>query len=183
MGRLYVLQGPSGAGKTTICRAVAAKLGLPVSVSTTTRDKRPGEVEGVHYRFVDNVVFAGMVARREFLEWAPYAGQFYGTTKAGMDLAFRAGRPVIGVWERRGAKVLRCRKDMWVTSIGILPPSSAEAALRMAKRDGEGGQYDRRLNEMAWDTRAVGDADFCIVNDVLDQAVDQVCEIIRGAGL
>ena len=103
-GKTFIISGPSGVGKSTVLRALLEKRpDVYFSVSATTRDPRPGEVDGIHYHFLDVDTFRDKIAREEFLEYAEYVGNFYGTPKKFVDEAMESGRDVILDIEVQGA--------------------------------------------------------------------------------
>ena len=124
-GLMLVLSSPSGAGKTTLSRQLLDNdKQIQLSVSCTTRQKRPGERDGVDYRFVDTATFRGMIERKQFLEYAEVFGNYYGTPRAPVDEALATGRDVLFDIDWQGTQQLResAREDL--VSIFILPPST-----------------------------------------------------------
>ena len=141
-GLMLVLSSPSGAGKTTIARKLMERdANLIMSVSVTTRTKRPGEVEGRDYRFVDPTEFNLMVNRQELLEHAKVFGNYYGTPRAPVEKALAAGHDVLFDIDWQGAQQLKQTARDDVASVFILPPSTDE--------------LDRRLHQRAQDPEAV----------------------------
>ena len=134
-GLMLVLSSPSGAGKTSISRAVLeAEENLSLSISVTTRPKRPGETEGRDYYFVDPTEFNLMVNRQELLEYAKVFGHYYGTPRAAVEDALSAGRDVLFDIDWQGTQQMaeRAREDL--VSVFILPPSTAELERRLHTR-------------------------------------------------
>src|ERR1700719_5406996 len=124
-GLMFVLSSPSGAGKTTLSRLLIERMpGLRMSVSATTRAKRPGEVEGQDYLFVDKVRFEEMVKRNELLEWATVFENRYGTPRAPVEAALSKGEDVLFDIDWQGTQQLRSRSPNDVVSVFILPPSA-----------------------------------------------------------
>ena len=141
-GLMFVLSSPSGAGKTTLSRLLIKRMpGLKMSVSVTTRAKRPGEVEGKDYLFVDKVRFEEMVKRHELLEWATVFDNRYGTPRAPVEAALSAGQDVLFDIDWQGTQQLREKARADVVSVFILPPSAAD--------------LEKRLHSRAQDTREV----------------------------
>ena len=140
-GRTFIISGPSGVGKSTVLHALMEKRkNVYFSVSATTRDPRPGEIDGVHYHFLDVDTFRSWIAKDEFLEYAEYVGNFYGTPKKYVDAAMNEGKDVILDIEVQGAiQVTSKRPD--TVRIFIAPPSWSE--------------LERRLTERGTDTEAV----------------------------
>jgi guanylate kinase len=134
-GLLVVLSSPSGAGKSTISRMLlAADPEVTMSVSATTRAKRPGERDDVDYHFVDDKEFEQMVADGEFVEWAPVFGHRYGTPKAPVKAALKAGRDILFDIDWQGTQQLQAAMGEDLVTIFILPPSMAELERRLHTR-------------------------------------------------
>ena len=145
-GLLIVLSSPSGAGKTTISRMLLdADSEITMSVSATTRPKRPGEVAGVDYDFVEDAEFDRMIGTGEFVEWAPVFGFRYGTPKAPVKAALRDGRDILFDIDWQGTQQLKAAMGEDLVSIFLLPPSMAELERRLRARgtDNEGVIADR----------------------------------------
>ena len=122
-GLMFVLSSPSGAGKTTLSRLLIERMpGLKMSVSATTRAKRPGEVDGREYLFVDKPRFEQMVERQELLEWATVFDNRYGTPRAAVEAALSAGQDVLFDIDWQGTQQLREKARADVVSVFILPP-------------------------------------------------------------
>jgi guanylate kinase len=134
-GLLIVLSSPSGAGKSTISRMLlAADPEVTMSISATTRPKRPGERDDVDYHFVDDVEFERMVASGDFVEWAPVFGYRYGTPKAPVKAALKAGRDILFDIDWQGTQQLQAAMGEDLVRIFILPPSMAELERRLHAR-------------------------------------------------
>jgi guanylate kinase len=134
-GLLIVLSSPSGAGKSTLSRMLLdADSEVTMSVSATTRPKRPGEVEGEHYFFVDDRAFDQMVADGEFVEWAPVFGFRYGTPKAPVKAALKAGRDILFDIDWQGTQQLHAAMGEDLVRIFLLPPSMSELERRLRER-------------------------------------------------
>jgi len=141
-GLMFVLSSPSGAGKTTLSRRLIERMpGLRMSVSVTTRPKRPGEVEGKDYLFVEKARFEQMVKRHELLEWATVFDNRYGTPRAPVEAALSAGQDVLFDIDWQGTQQLREKARDDLVSVFILPPTVTE--------------LQRRLERRAQDTRAI----------------------------
>ncbi|MPZ33848.1 MAG: guanylate kinase [Rhodospirillales bacterium] len=134
-GLMLVLSSPSGAGKTTLSRQLLDndKL-IQLSVSCTTRQKRPGERDGVDYRFVDTATFRGMIERKQFLEYAEVFGNYYGTPKAPVDEALAAGRDVLFDIDWQGTQQLRDKGRADLVTVFVLPPSTRDLEKRLLTR-------------------------------------------------
>jgi guanylate kinase len=134
-GLMLVLSSPSGAGKTTLSRQLLDNdKGLQLSVSCTTRPKRPGERDGVDYRFVDTATFRGMIERKEFLEYAEVFGNYYGTPRAPVDEALAGGRDVLFDIDWQGTQQLRDKGRADLVTVFILPPSTRDLEKRLLTR-------------------------------------------------
>jgi guanylate kinase len=134
-GLMLVLSSPSGAGKTTLSRQLLDNdKQIQLSVSCTTRQKRPGERDGVDYRFVDTATFRGMIERKEFLEYAEVFGNYYGTPKAPVDEALAAGRDVLFDIDWQGTQQLRDKGRADLVTVFILPPSTRDLEKRLLTR-------------------------------------------------
>ena len=142
-GKTFIVSGPSGVGKSTVLKALFdQRSDLYFSISATTRDPRPGEVDGVHYHFIPAEEFHRMVEEDEFLEYAEYVGNFYGTPKKYVDRAMDDGRDVILDIEIQGANQI-CAKRPETVRIFIAPPSWVELERRLTAR-GQGGAANRQ---------------------------------------
>ena len=135
MSRVFVITGPSGVGKGTLIRLLRERVPeLALSVSATTRSKRPGERDDVDYHFVDDSQFDQMVADGEFVEWAPVFGHHYGTPKAPVKAALKAGRDILFDIDWQGTQQLQAAMGEDLVTIFILPPSMAELERRLHTR-------------------------------------------------
>ena len=168
--RLVILSAPSGAGKSSLAKALAADPRFGVSVSHTTRPARPGEQDGVHYHFVDHAAFERLVAEGAFLEHAQVFGNRYGTTRAAVESLLREGRHVILDIDWQGARRI---KALWpeALTIFILPPSleALEARLRGRGQDGE-AVIAQRMAQARDEMAHAGEFDHIIVNDAFEEA-------------
>jgi guanylate kinase len=180
-GRLYVLSGPSGVGKGTLVRALRARRpDLEVSVSATTRPRRPGEVDGVDYLFLDDEHFDELVATNGFLEWAAYAGNRYGTPEAPVRKALESGADVVLEIEVQGARQIRERNHSAVLIL-VAPPSFDTLAQRLTGRGTE--TPDIAAARLAVARRELAEADLfdhLVVNDRLEDAVTALERILDG---
>ncbi len=145
-GLMLILSSPSGAGKTTLSRLLLEEYkDMALSISTTTRQPRKGEVDGVHYRFVDEDAFRRMAKNGEFLEWAQVFGAYYGTPKQPVEDALSAGHDVHFDIDWQGAQQLKQSAANDLVKVFILPPSleELEARLRRRNQDSEAVIADR----------------------------------------
>jgi guanylate kinase len=179
-GNLYIVSAPSGSGKTTLLQHLLRSFDdLKFSVSHTTRPPRQGEKDAVDYYFIDRTTFMRMVDRGEFLEWAEFNGQLYGTTRAFVEEQIGAGRDVILDIDVQGAKqVKNTIRD--ATAIFILPPSFEELKRRLTDRMLESDDVIRRRLEIAKrEILYYRDYDYIILNDILENSIRLLESIIR----
>ena len=182
---MFVLSSPSGAGKTSIARRLLElEPELTLSVSVTTRPKRPSEVDGIDYRFIEPPAYDAMIAAGELLEHAVVYGHGYGTPRAAVERALAAGRDVLFDIDWQGTQQLRevARNDM--VSVFILPPSMAELERRLRRRaeDSE-AVVQQRLAQVAADVTHFAEYDYVLVNSDFDGSVVQVRQILAAERL
>ena len=172
-GLCLVLAAPSGAGKSTIARALLADdLDLALSVSVTTRAPRPNEVEGVHYFFRDGAAFDAMAAAGELLEWARVFGRGYGTPRAPVLAALAAGRDVLFDIDWQGFRNLRAALPGDVVGLFVLPPSMAELEARLRSRAADDpAEIARRMTAARAEISHAAEFDFVTVNRSLPDAI------------
>jgi guanylate kinase len=184
-GLMFVLSSPSGAGKTTLSRMLVAEIpALQMSVSATTRPKRPGEVDGKDYYFVDQKRFDAMVANGELLEWATVFGNCYGTPRAPVDASLAAGKDVLFDIDWQGTQQLRSRSPSDVVSVFILPPSATDLEKRLHTRAQDSDEVIRGRMKKAGDEMSHFDAyDYIVVNDNIGIAFESVKSILRAEQL
>ena len=176
-GKLIVLTGPSGVGKGTLLkRLLNQRPELCLSISATTRTPRPGEIDGEHYWFVDGETFTRMRENSELLEWAEFAGNFYGTPRQPVDEKVAQGQWVVLEIELVGARQIR-QVFPEAVHIFILPPSLDELERRLRDRghDSE-DSIARRLKRAAVEIDAASEFDIQVVNDDLDLALATIKE-------
>lgn len=183
MGKLFILSAPSGAGKTSLARAlVESEPNLAFSVSHTTRPPRPGEVHGVHYYFVDAGEFERMARAGEFLEHAVVFGNRYGTARAGIERLLAEGKDILLDIDWQGARAVKAKMPEAV-SIFILPPSRQALEERLRNRGQDTPEViARRLAQAVQDMRHYGEFDHVVVNDDFQAALADLRAIIRGQG-
>lgn len=183
-GTLYIVSAPSGAGKTSLVKALTDQNDwIKVSVSHTTRGMRPGEVDGVNYNFVSRERFLEMVGESAFLEHAEVFGNFYGTSEAWVDDTLVDGHDVILEIDWQGAQqIRRLRPD--AVSIFILPPSIEELRRRLGNRGQDSDDViDGRMAEAVSESSHYGEYDFLVVNDDFDVALSDLRSVFRSQRL
>ena len=182
-GRLFVITAPSGAGKTSLVRALMAREpGLRFSISYTTRPQRPTEMHGRDYHFVTGAEFEAMAERGEFLEHARVFDNRYGTARRQVEASLGAGQDLILEIDWQGARQIR-RAMPECISIFILPPSRTELERRLRNRATDTDEViQRRLRDAATDMSHWDEFDFVVVNDDFEQALEELLAIVRGTG-
>jgi guanylate kinase len=180
-GRLFVIAAPSGAGKTSLVKALLASTpSLRLSVSHTTRPRRPTEEEGREYHFVSVPEFERLCAAGEFLEHARVFDNFYGTSRAFVGQQLAAGHDVVLEIDWQGAQQVRRAMPQCV-SVFILPPSRETLAERLARRATDTAQViARRLADAAGDMSHYREFDYVVVNDDFERAVEDLRRIVGG---
>ncbi len=179
--RVLVLSAPSGAGKSSLARALAeADPRVALCVSHTTRSPRPGEVDGVHYHFVGRREFEAMVAAGEFLEHARVFDRYYGTSRAALRAGLARGRDVVLDIDWQGARLVReaCPEAV---SVFILPPSIEALRSRLVGRGQDSAQaIERRMRDARADIGHCDEFDHIVVNDDFDRTLADLRAILRG---
>jgi guanylate kinase len=179
--RLFVVTGPSGAGKgTLIRRLVERRADLAVAVSATTRPRRPGEEDGREYHFLSEAEFQRRVAAGDFLEHVPYvSGHRYGTLREEVERILASGRSCILELETQGAKEVQATMPE-ATTIFVQPPSFAELERRLRERATESaGEIVERLALARRQAREAGDFDHVVTNDDVERAVGEIEAILE----
>jgi guanylate kinase len=184
-GLMLVLSSPSGAGKTTISRRLlAAEPQLQMSVSVTTRPKRPGEVAGVDYHFIEATEFNLKVNRRELLEWAKVFGHYYGTPRGPVEAALAGGRDVLFDIDWQGTQQLAERARTDLVTVFILPPTTRELEERLRRRAQDSSEeVARRMAKAADEMSHWAEYDYIVVNRDLEVSLRQVQAILAAERL
>lgn len=183
-GSLFIVAAPSGAGKTTLVRMLLEQdREVQLSISYTTRAPRAGEQDGREYHFIDAGAFLAMRERGEFLEWAEVHGNFYGTSRVWLQSQMEAGRDVLLEIDWQGAQQVR---SVFPEAVGIfiLPPSLPELERRLRGRGTDSDDViARRLTAALGEMRHVGEFDFAIINNNLDEALEDLAAAVRATRL
>lgn len=183
-GALFVVSAPSGAGKTTLVgKLMERDAAIRHSISYTTRQPRPGEVNGREYHFIDIATFSAMRDRGEFLEWAEVHGNFYGTSREWLLNEMRAGRDTLLEIDWQGAQQVRTLIPGAV-GIFIVPPSIAELERRLRTRAQDSEEViQRRVAAALGELRHVDEFDFVIINNDLQEALEDLAAAVRASRL
>ena len=185
-GLLLVLSSPSGAGKTTITRRLIELEGgdVEISVSHTTRPKRPDEIDGRDYHFVDKAAFVRLRERGEFLESAEVFGHWYGTARDPVERALSAGRDVVFDIDWQGSQQLAQAMGDDVVCVFILPPSLEALEERLKRRAQDSpAVVAQRMSRAGDEMRHYDEYDYVVVNTALERAVEEVRSILRAERL
>ena len=181
-GTLYIISAPSGAGKSSLLRAMLENsgAGVALSVSHTTRTPRPGEVDGKDYHFVDAETFQAMVGRGEFLEHAQVFDNYYGTSQKAIEEQLSRGQDVILEIDWQGARQVR-KLVPGAVGIFILPPSRQALEERLKGRgQDDAAVIERRMQDAVSEMSHYSEYDYLVINDVFEDARDELAAIIAG---
>ncbi|WP_375463688.1 guanylate kinase [uncultured Methylobacterium sp.] len=185
-GLILILSSPSGAGKTTLTRAIAddGGWGLDLSISVTTRTRRPSEIAGRHYHFIAREAFDDLRARDDLLEWAEVHGNFYGTPRRPVERVLAAGRDMIFDIDYQGTRQVRAKLAEDVVTVFILPPSMAELRHRLERRaEDTPATIEQRLANARVEIQRWSEYDYVLVNDDLQNAFDALRGILAAERL
>ncbi|GIP14470.1 guanylate kinase [Paenibacillus montaniterrae] len=179
MGLLIVLSGPAGVGKGTVCTALRKRMPeLVYSVSATTRQPRPGEIDGVNYFFKTKEQFLKLIEADEMLEYAEYVGNYYGTPRSFVEETLAAGKNVILEIEVQGAVKVK-EKFPGAIMVFLLPPSFDELKARITGRGTESmDTINTRMNVAAQEMSLLSHYDYAVMNDEIERACDKIRSII-----
>lgn len=178
-GKLIVISGASGVGKSTVLKEVMTRLpNLHFSVSATTRPQRPGEADGVNYFFVNHEQFRNMIDNQELLEYAEYVGNFYGTPEAPVNKALKDGTDILLDIEIQGALNVKKRRSDSIL-IYMMAPSFAELERRLSGRGDTAPEIvAERLAHAKWEFQYASHYDYLVINDQVEHAVNEIISII-----
>jgi len=183
-GLMLILSSPSGAGKSTLTRNLKTENNLDLSVSVTTRAKRPSEIDGVHYRFIDRSTFDQMKQHNDLLEWAEVHGNGYGTPRKEVEASLAAGRDVLFDIDWQGTQQIVAKARADVVTIFILPPSMAELRSRLVRRAEDAPDViAKRLGNARDEIARWNKYDYVIINDDLQAAYESVKAILTAERL
>ena len=186
-GLVLILSSPSGAGKTTLTRALtqdAVSWGLDVSISVTTRARRASEIDGQHYHFIDRAAFEDLRARDDLLEWAEVHGNYYGTPRKPVERALGAGRDMIFDIDYQGTRQVRGKLEDDVVTVFILPPSLGELRRRLERRAEDAPEtIERRLVAARHEIARWSEYHYVLVNDDLQRAFQELAAILTAERL
>lgn len=179
-GTLYIVSAPSGAGKTSLVKAlIEAQPSIRVSVSHTTRAMRPGEICGVNYHFVDRETFIDMIGHGDFLEQAEVFGNLYGTSQSHLQQTLDEGHDLILEIDWQGAEQVR-RLMPTARSIFILPPSQQALRQRLNNRGTDSGEIiETRMREAVSEMSHYVEYDYLIINDDFASALEDLKAVFR----
>ncbi len=183
-GNLFVISAPSGAGKTSLVKAIVDSVaGITVSISHTTREKRPDEIDGVNYYFIDETEFQRMINHADFLEYATIFHQHYGTSHTWVEETLTKGLDVILEIDWQGCQQIKAKFPDCI-SIFILPPNLAELSARLHKRNQDKPEVIKERLADARDTiNHVNEFDYIVINEDFSHAVQDLTVIIEACRL
>jgi guanylate kinase len=174
-GLILILSSPSGAGKTTLTRSLVQEQAGVLSISVTTRPKRPSEIDGRHYHFIDVEQFMAMRDRDELLEWAEVHGNFYGTPRKLVERTLASGQDMIFDIDYQGTRQVRQKLPEDVVTVFILPPSFKELKARLERRAEDSPEIiAKRLTNARVEMERWVEYDYVIVNEDLGRSYDSL---------
>jgi len=184
-GLMLVLSSPSGAGKTTLSRQLLDNdKQIQLSVSCTTRQKRPGERDGVDYRFVDTATFRGMIERKQFLEYAEVFGNYYGTPRGPVDEALNAGKDMLFDIDWQGTQQLKDKGRADLVTVFVLPPSTRDLEKRLLTRAQDTKEIvAQRMAKAADEMSHWAEYDYVVVNSDIGTSLTNLKAILTAERL
>ena len=179
-GSLFIVAAPSGAGKSTLVNALLAQEpGIKLSISTTTRDPRPGETDGTQYHFTTAEDFVSRAGRGEFLEWAEVHGNYYGTSRLMVEKEMKEGTDILLEIDWQGARQVK-KQFPQAAGIFILPPSIAALSERLHKQgQDEENVIERRLLAAGGEISHAPEFDYVIINEEFNVALSEMGAIVK----
>jgi guanylate kinase len=180
-GLIFLIVGPSGTGKSTIIEGVVSRLpNIERIVTYTTRERRPGEVEGFEYHFVSTDEFERLKAAGELAEWQEFYGHQYGSSRDRLECAIAEGLDLIGAYDVLGSVELTNRYPRHVVTVFILPPSVEELRRRLIDRYGEETKEGRvRLKRLEMEMSYADSFQYHVSNEDLEEAIEDMIGIVR----
>ena len=180
-GMMYVLSSPSGAGKTTLTKKLAAQnSNFVISISHTTRKPRPNETNGKDYHFVDEKEFNNLVKKNDFFEYAKIFDNFYGTRKNPVIESIKSGKDVLFDIDWQGTQQLKKIKDLSLVTIFILPPNIKTLKERLLNRhEGQEKIIEKRMNKFNEEVSHWKEYNYIVVNDDLNTCYEKILDIIK----
>ncbi|WP_182479745.1 MULTISPECIES: guanylate kinase [Bartonella] len=180
-GFLFILSSPSGAGKSTLSRLMLKDEQLELSISVTTRQKRPSEVDGLHYHFISKEEFEHKRDKDEFIEWAEVHGNYYGTLRKNVENALINGQDMLFDIDYQGTEQLQQKMPGDTVSVFILPPSMKELVSRLHRRAEDSQSIiDLRLNNARTEIQQWRSYDYVVINEDLNQSLLLIKSIYLG---
>ncbi|ENN93442.1 guanylate kinase [Bartonella bovis] len=180
-GFLFILSSPSGAGKSTLSRLMLKDEQLELSISVTTRQRRPSEVDGIHYHFISKEEFEHMRDKDEFIEWAEVHGNYYGTLRKNVENALINGQDMLFDIDYQGTEQLQQKMPGDTVSVFILPPSMKELVSRLRRRAEDNQNIiDLRLNNARTEMQQWRSYDYVVINEDLNQSLLLIKSIYLG---
>ena len=174
-GLILILSSPSGAGKTTLTRSLVEEQAGVLSISVTTRPKRPSEIDGKHYDFIDVEEFKGLRDRDELLEWAEVHGNFYGTPRKPVEKTLASGQDMVFDIDYQGTRQVREKLPDDVVTVFILPPSFKELKARLERRAEDAPEViAKRLANARIEMERWSEYDYVIVNEDLGKSFESL---------